>query len=273
MLNHYKLLVTDIDGTILDKNGVLSPCDREALEDLLKAGVKISLCTGRAAGGCRNVFSKIPLGGFHIFFDGALVCNADQTEVIYSQPVPEESLRQACSLILAQKMSLELFSSTQYFVQEESQPTRDHAALMEEKPIIGDLEAVCRKEQIILGCIVTGSLEEENCIRGWQEALAGRLRFSWSSHPAHPGYRFINITAPEVSKGRAMEVLCSHLGVGLERVIAIGDGANDVSFLEKAGCAVAMSTSPTELKAVAHYVTDSVENNGVAKALRLLGNF
>ena len=85
--------------------------------------------------------------------------------------------------------------------------------------------------------------------------------------PAYPEVDFINVLAPEVSKGKALEALASYLGIALNEVIAIGDGANDVSLLSKAGLAIAMDNGTAELKAVADYVTLDVDHSGVAAAI------
>jgi hydroxymethylpyrimidine pyrophosphatase-like HAD family hydrolase len=80
MGNRYKLLVSDIDGTLTDGNGVITAADLKALREIHQAGKKISLSTGRVARGCHKVLERLPSGGFHIFSDGALVCNSDQTK-------------------------------------------------------------------------------------------------------------------------------------------------------------------------------------------------
>ncbi len=85
--------------------------------------------------------------------------------------------------------------------------------------------------------------------------------------PAYPDVYFINIVAPGVSKGKALEVLASYLSIPLAEVVAIGDGANDISLLAKAGLAIAMENAVDELKAVADYITPDVEHNGVARAI------
>ena len=97
--------------------------------------------------------------------------------------------------------------------------------------------------------------------------LHSSLSFSWTKTPAYPGVDFINVLAPDVSKGKALEALALHLGISLTEVIAIGDGANDVSILSKAGLAVAMANAADELKAVADYITLDVDHNGVAAAI------
>ena len=86
--------------------------------------------------------------------------------------------------------------------------------------------------------------------------------------PSFPDVEFINILAPEVSKGRALEALASHLGVSLSEVAAIGDGTNDIPLFSLAGLAVAMDNAPDEVKAVAHYTTLDVDRSGLAAAVK-----
>jgi len=87
--------------------------------------------------------------------------------------------------------------------------------------------------------------------------------------PAYPGVNFINVIARGVSKGRALRALVSYLKIPLDGVVAIGDGANDVSLLEEAGLAIAMGNAHDELKGVADHITLDVDHNGVAQAIRV----
>jgi len=73
----YKLLVVDIDGTLVDKTGTISPRNREALRRVREAGVHISLCTGRVTNACRKITRQMPFEGYHIYADGAIVCNPE----------------------------------------------------------------------------------------------------------------------------------------------------------------------------------------------------
>ena len=80
MPKNYKLLVIDIDGTLLDKRGIISDEDTKALARAKAAGIRVSLSTGRAVKACTKILSQLALDGYHIFFDGALVCNPETWE-------------------------------------------------------------------------------------------------------------------------------------------------------------------------------------------------
>jgi hydroxymethylpyrimidine pyrophosphatase-like HAD family hydrolase len=85
--------------------------------------------------------------------------------------------------------------------------------------------------------------------------------------PAYQGLTFVNILASEVSKGEALKVLVSYLEVPLDRVMAIGDGENDIPMLALAGFSVAMANAPEEVKTAADHVTLDIEHDGVAAAV------
>ena len=266
MQNQYRLFVTDIDGTLSNKDGVISDTDLKALQNLRQKGVMISLCTGRAAGGCLKILDRLSMDGFHIFFDGALVTNSRLNETIYIQQIEEKLLRQVCSLAQSNGVNLELFSQTRFFIRQQNLLADVHGELMNFRPLIANFDTICRQEHIILGCIVTTACEEKK-ILSLYSSLESKLRFSSTINPARPDIRLINITAKGITKGTALAALISHLKLKPENVMAIGDGANDVSLLANAGLAIAMQNAPNELKSIADYITADVEHNGIAKAI------
>jgi len=75
------------------------------------------------------------------------------------------------------------------------------------------------------------------------------------------------VLAPGVSKKKALEALAWHLGISMNEIMAIGDGANDISLLSSVALAIAMDNAPDEVKAVADYITLDVDHSGVAAAI------
>ena len=226
MQTKYKLLVSDIDGTLADGNGVISAINFQALQELSQAGVIVSLSTGRPAGGCHKVFEKLPTKGFHVFFDGALVCNSKQTEVIYSQPIKKELLAEICGLAHSYGLTLELFSNTRFYIEHESILAIIHSELLKFETTMVDFNILCNQESVIMGCFVIPAGDEKK-FKPILSDFGSRcnLMFSWTMNPTRPDIRLVNIIMHDVSKGRALVALCSHLGLELKEVAAIGDGA------------------------------------------------
>ncbi len=263
----YKLLVVDIDGTLLNKNGAISAEDRDALARARDLGIRVSLSSGRVTQACLRIISQLSLNGYHMFFDGALVSNPEKGEEIYVRPISRELVRQIIEFAHLNEINLDLFSITHYFVEQETWASDIRRQFFGMQLTIVDFNRLWQKERIIKGGLTVLSAEERAKADSFQLHFKSSLNFTWTKTPAYPEVDFINVVAAEVSKGKALEALASFLGIPLTEVMAIGDGANDITLLSSAGLAIAMENAPDELKAVADYVTLDVDHSGMAVAI------
>lgn len=271
MNNQYKLLITDIDGTIANRLGEISEVDLAALLDVHRRGVKISLCTGRPACGCKKYLDRLSLDGFHIFAEGALVIDSELKNVIFRRTIDKGLLLQLCELAASQGLPLELFSEKAFFVRENHPMVNIHAQLMDIQPQLADLKVICAQEEIILACIVV-PLSEEKGTMELLNPISHKLSLKSTVNPVFPYVRFINLTEANVSKGTAVTTLINYLGLRQEEVVAMGDAYNDMPLFEAAGYKVAMANAPDRLKNKADLITSDVEHNGVAEAIgRIFG--
>ena len=262
----YKLLIVDIDGTLLGEDRTISVEDREALAKVGEQGIQVCLSTGRATIACLSIIERLSLDGYHIFFDGALVTNLETGEEVYAQPISPEIVKQAIDFSHSNDINLELYSATHYLVERETSWVA-YRRFFGIEPTVVDFSEVWKRERIVKGGLLVESPQEAERVEYFQRHFEGRLQLSWARTPAFPGVDFINVIAPEVSKGKALEALASYLGVPLAQVIAIGDGTNDIPVLSVAGLGIAMDNAPDEVKAVADYVTLHIDHSGVAAAI------
>ncbi len=263
----YKLLVVDIDGTLLDKNDNISEIDIEALAKAGEAGIRVSLSTGRVVQASLRFINRMALDGYHMFFDGALVYNPEKDDEVYVEPIGQELVRQMIEYARRVGLDFDLYSATRFFAERETWATDIRRDFFKLVPTIVDFKEIWQAERVIKGTLVVASDEEKAKARDFVSHFKDNLHFSWTGTPAYPGIDFINIVARDVSKGKALEALASFLGIDLTEVMAIGDGVNDISLLTTAGLGVAMDNASDELKAVADYVTLDVDSNGVAAAV------
>jgi hypothetical protein len=177
-------------------------------------------------------------------------------------------VKQAIEFAHQNDINLDLFSATHYFVERETWVSDIRRKFFGIQPIIVDFTKLWQKERIIKVNLVVFSAEERAKADNLRRYFAGSLNFSSTGTPAYPGVDFINVVASQVSKGEALKALASYLGIPLVKVMAIGDGANDVSLLSAAGLAVAMGNASDELKEVADYVTLDIDHSGVAEAIK-----
>ena len=267
LVESYKLLVLDIDGTLLDKNGVISAEDRNALARVGDLGLPVSLSTGRVAQACLEIISQLSLDSYHMFADGALVSNPNSGKEIYIQPIDKMVVKQAIEFAHLNGINLGFYSADHYFVERETWASDIRRDFYHTPPTIVNIGKLWQKERIIKGALTVRSLQEKAKVEGFSLQFKDSLSFSWTKTPAYPDVDFINVLAPAVSKGKALEALASFLGIPLTEVMAVGDGTNDISLLSSAGLGIAMDDAPDELKAVANYITLDVDHNGLAAAI------
>jgi Cof subfamily protein (haloacid dehalogenase superfamily) len=263
----YKLLVLDIDGTLVGKANTVSPENKQALARASKSGVNISLCTGRSLRGCRLLLSELSLNGYHVFYDGALVINTVTGHEAYVQEIEVTDIKKAIEWSYERGLDIELYTSTQYFAEHENWSTDIHRKYFNSVPTFVKYPELLGRERIIKIGTVANSTAELEKIKEFCRDFSGIFNFSWVTSPSFPNAEFINIVSPQVSKGRAVTELAGHLGISRAEIIAIGDGKNDIPMFAAAGLGVAMQNSPDDLKSVAGYVTSDVEESGLAAAI------
>jgi Cof subfamily protein (haloacid dehalogenase superfamily) len=264
---NYKLLVVDVDGTLLGRDGSISVENKKALAKARDLGTMVSLSTGRVPRACLNIIKQLSLDGLHIFFDGALVSNTNQSQEVYLQPLNKSIVRQAVEFARQNDIYLELYSATRYFVEQETWGTDIHRQFFNLEAVVVDFSELLNQERIIKLELMTSTPEEVAQARSFYLQFNGRLHFSWVRTPTYPGIDFINVTDPGVSKGKALAALVSHLGISMTEVMAVGDGTNDIPLLSAAGLAIAMDNAPDEVKAIAHHITLDVDHSGLAAAI------
>ncbi len=261
----YQLLVVDVDGTLLHQR-IISLENTKALTKLCDSGIKLALSTGRALGACRDIINHLSLTGYHIFFDGALVANS-QAEEVYVQFLNPTTVKQAIDFAHIEGIDIDLYSVDSYFVERETWSATAHRDFFKIEPKMVDFDDIWEQEKIVKIGLVAISSEERIRVQGFCSHFSGICHFSWARTPMYNNSAFINVVAPGVSKGRALQVLSAYLGISSGETIAIGDGINDIPLFKEAGLAVAMANAPDEVKAVADFITLDVADNGLAAVI------
>lgn len=263
----YQLLVIDIDGTLVNRQGAISDKDTEALKKTAAAGIKIAISTGRVAQASRWVLNSLSLDGYHIFSDGALVANLDTGDEPYLEPLKQDMVKRLVELSRDTHLHFDLYSSRKYFIEYDDWTTPIRQQFFRLTPTVCNFDNIWQNENIIKGTLIVRSEEEKAVALKLQSCFNGNLSFSWTNTPHFPDIEFINVISPTVSKGKALLKLCSFLNIPPACTMAIGDGPNDMSLLSTAGLAVAMGNAKQSLKDIAHHTTLDVDQSGVAAAI------
>lgn len=256
---HIKLLVSDVDGTLVQPDKSLAPSTVAAAHRLREAGIQLAIVSARPPRGVR--FLADELGGAAIAgFNGGMVLGEDGA-VLDQRLLPRDAATEALGLLADERVSAWVFAGNEWLLTDEAGPKIE----LERRTVRFHERVVPSFEPYLdqVGKIVGVSDDHPHLAaveHRMQRLLSGRA----SAHRSQEYY--LDITHPEADKGHAVVMLAKHLGVPLERTAAIGDMPNDLPMFEVAGFAVAMGNGRAEVKARAGLVVGANDAGGWAEA-------
>jgi Cof subfamily protein (haloacid dehalogenase superfamily) len=273
----FRLVVADIDGTLLDEQGTLTATTRRVVQRVQRAGIRFVLATSRRWTGAQPVARALSLRGPLIIYDGTQTRSFPSGEVIAEECL-ESDLAGRAAQVMAERHLQPIFQygtfQAERLVVGKSQESPDSAPYtahylstfsrqVQEVP----LDELVSSPPSPLRIVAFGAYEQLIAV----STELDRLQCGWQVLP-HGSYGAAELTvfALGASKGRATQLLCRKLGISPEEVFAIGDGQNDISLLKLAGLGVAMANADEEVKAVARVVAPSNQENGAATAIERL---
>ncbi len=257
----FKLIALDLDGTLLDSEKRMSPRTMRAIALAVDQGVNVTLCTGRMFASTYPFAEDLGLAIPLITYNGALVKNSQNGEVLYQKHVPLEHARYIIELCRQYNCQLNVYSEDRLYVEQEGEVAKQYANKIK-VPLyaVDDLAEFLKEPPTKLMAI--GDQEVLKEIRG---KLEGREIYMTRSHP-----RFLELLNPQATKGKGLEVVAQSLGIQREDILAMGDNYNDIEMFKYAGFSVAMENSEEHVKSYANYITATNDDEGVAQAIEEL---
>jgi Cof subfamily protein (haloacid dehalogenase superfamily) len=257
------LVCIDVDGTLVGASGTVAPEIWTAAERVRGRGGRLALCSGRPGfGKARGYAERLDAGGWHVFQNGASVVHLASGES-HSRSLPPAAVSRLIDRARETGRTLELYTDGEYAVESTAERARQHASLLGLAYEPRDLAALAGR--IVRAQWLVPHAEAEAVLA---EPQAG-LTVAPSLSPVMPDTVFVNMTPEGVDKGSAVRAIAGAYGVPLDRVMMVGDGANDVGALRAVGFAVAMGNAEPEARAAAQYGVGHVDEGGLLEALDL----
>jgi Cof subfamily protein (haloacid dehalogenase superfamily) len=260
-----KLMVAlDVDGTLVDHDGHMSPAVREAAQAVVAAGHEVMIATGRSLNAMLPIIENIGIDrGYAVCCNGGVTLRLHPEldngyEVIHKATFdPAPALRALRERLPSAKYALEdedgNFLSTERF--------QDPSFGVEAVGV--DFHTMLEATAVRVVVFSTENTPEEFNEAIEHVGLAGvTYSVGWTA--------WLDIAAAGVTKASALENLRGRLGIEPHLTVAVGDGRNDIEMLSWAGRGVAMGQAPEEVIAAADEVTHSVYDDGAAHVLRSL---
>lgn len=258
---NFKLIVSDVDGTLFRSGNKIEEQTIGLIKQYQQAGGIFTLATGRMKKAIDPFINKLKIRVPVIVYNGAQVIDPLNNQVIFSCQLAPSFAEKALDIVSEFPVSPIVHIQQQPYVKEYNQDILAHmnkdgieclitdslAEHILKSPtkilIIGDPKVLHEVQQALL---------EEN-LTGYQAVFSDK--------------NYLELLPEGASKGSALRVLASNLGISLKDIVAVGDERNDISMLTQAGMGVAVANAADEVKGKANRVTEGSWNKGLEEVL------
>ncbi|WP_373470988.1 Cof-type HAD-IIB family hydrolase [Carnobacterium alterfunditum] len=284
-----ELIVSDMDGTLLNEKMKVSEINAKAIKEAMKQGIHFMVATGRGFTEAKPLLEEVDINCSFITLNGAQVYN-EEGHVIQNIGIGKKTVHEIVAEIKKRGLYCEMTTSDGIYSDNKAKRIESVASLLyETNPdttykmavvlaaarleimninYVEDYEQLVHDESIEILKIITFSDDGRKVLGPLSEELekSGNLAITAS---------FVNnieINNINAQKGIALEEAAKKLNIPLENIMTLGDNFNDVSMLKVAGYSFAMENAEEEVKTYAKYRTTSNNNHGVAHAIKLALN-
>ena len=255
------LVLSDIDGTILDNNKQLTPGAAGAVQRLYGAGIRFTLASARPPRLTRELVRQLDVREPIACFNGALFVDPDET-VLHQLPMAPADAQEVADHVFRSGFDLWVYAGTDWYV---SNPTGPHVEHQEElmKCKATPLHTHDMSHFQVLKMV--GVSDDHDALAKAEVKMAELPCTSISATRSSPYY--LDVTDAKANKGQVALTLSEMLHIPTDQIATIGDMNTDVLMFRQTGVSIAMGNALDDVKAQAKYVTKSNEEDGFVYAM------
>ena len=258
----YKLLASDLDGTLLNDKSEITERTKTAILKAIQAGVLFITATGRAMSGVEHINALFDRDLPFITLNGAIVCMGKSRKVLVNKYLGNALAKEVFDLGASLGIPVVVWAGKKLCVSRECEETRFYRDIAKtETRIIKEIDEL--KDEGGVSKVLW--IDSPGNISRYHRELGARYSGRLNCYPSRP--IFLEFFSTEADKGIALAEIGKIYNIDRSEMIAVGDNFNDVSMLEYAGLGVAMENSESEIKAVCRHVTLSNNEDGVAAVI------
>ncbi|MGH7125673.1 MAG: Cof-type HAD-IIB family hydrolase [Stellaceae bacterium] len=254
-------MITDVDGTLLTEDKVLTPRAQAAVRRLHDAGIRFAITSGRPPRGMAMLFDELALDTPVAGFNGGLFVRRDLS-ILEQKTLPPEIARQALQLIRAHGLDAWIYCGNDWLITKRDAPhvAREAWTVKFEPTVVPNFDDRLDTVAKIVG-VSDDHDRMRRCETDAQTAIGSRATVNRSQ----PYY--LDVTHKDANKGAVVDYLARDLAVPREEIATIGDSPNDTLMFKRSGLSIAMGNASDQVKAQAQVTTESYADEGFAKAM------
>ena len=257
-----RLLLADVDGTLVTKAKLLSPRTREASRSLRAHGIDLAITSGRPPRGMAMLVEPLGLTTPIAAFNGGMIVEPDLRTIVAQRTLSRAIAAEVADVLVRAGVDVWVYRGDEWFVRDPhgAHVASEQATVQFAPTVIAELDAV------LDGAVKLVGVSDDHALVARCEAeLRDRVAQDASAARSQPYY--LDVTHPDANKGTVLRDLARYLDISPDRVAAIGDMPTDVLMFGLAGTSIAMGNASLEVKRCARYVTTSNEEDGFANAV------
>lgn len=268
----YKLLATDLDGTLLNKDTALTSLNVEAVKKARERGLNVLIASGRSHESIKRFNKELGLideNSYGISFNGAFVFKANTMEILFSSPLRANECKEIYKVVKAYDKNVPLILYTLpgdrvYYESEDENINTYYTFTNMKASKVSDLRDFVRNGAAKF-IIRKDPAELQKLYETVKEELKDVCELVFSAP------HLLEFGVLGNNKAVALEFLAGHLGISMEEVAAVGDNYNDMEMIKAAGLGIAVANAVPEVKEAADYITKNDNNeNALAEIVEML---
>jgi Cof subfamily protein (haloacid dehalogenase superfamily) len=259
--NPIRLLLADVDGTLVTQDKALTEQAVDAVQRLSEAGILFAITSGRPPRGMQMLVEPLELQTPIAAFNGGLIVNPDMT-VIERRVLPEALVLPLAEFMRSFDLSVWLYRGTDWYVPDLNGPhvAREAWTVKFEPTLTTGFEGLTDNVAKMVGVS-----DDHDAVARASAAAHDQFGDHVAAAPSQPYY--LDITHPRANKGEVAKYMAERYDLSVEEIATIGDQPNDVLMFAHSGLSIAMGNADPQVQRSARRVTDTNENNGFAAAV------
>jgi Cof subfamily protein (haloacid dehalogenase superfamily) len=256
-----RLLLADVDGTLVTNGKVLTERSVEAVRKLRDASILFAVTSGRPPRGMQMLIEPLALTTPIAAFNGGLVVEPDMT-VIGQKVIPEHLVQPIVARLESSGLDVWIYRGPDWYVRDLDAPhvARESATVQFDPTLVERYDGITEDVAKIVGVS-----DDYDLVASAASAAHDEFGDHVSAARSQPYY--LDVTHPQANKGGVVKFLSATYGVPGEEIATIGDMPNDVLMFAHSGLSIAMGQSGREVHRAARRVTSSNEEEGFANAV------
>ncbi len=256
-----RLLLSDVDGTLVGKDKTLADGTVQAVHALHDAGIHFAVTSGRPPRGMAMLVEPLALEAPLAGFNGGLVVEPDM-DVLEEHVIEDHLVSPAIRLLEASGLYVWAYRGNDWYVRDPDRPRvdRESHTLQFEPTVIHDFDALGPGVAKLVGVS-----EDLDAVATAQRSITDELGEHVSAATSQPYY--LDITHPLANKGAVVAFLSELYDIPPQDIATIGDGRNDVLMFGRSGLSIAMGNAHEDVQRAARHVTTTNDEDGFANAV------